>query len=127
MAKKTAKKIDKNDPKVRKRHYTYLFWATVVIAASIVRRMFPSYITSAILFGVSVLALYMLLRMDSRFMRVHKAFRTASSIETAKIKKVQEHNQSVIDTPEKISKVDAGLANANLNKKHGNKRNMVQD
>lgn len=127
MTKKQTKVADKNNPELRKRHLTYLFWALVVIAVSLVQVATKSPIVTVAQFGVSVLALFMLLRTDKRFMRVHKAFRTASSIETAKVKHVQQHNQAIKTKQVKHSKIDAGLANANLNKKHGNSRDMIQD
>ncbi|KRM54566.1 hypothetical protein [Lacticaseibacillus sharpeae] len=122
MAKKTAEKIDKHDPALRKRHYTYLFWATVVIVVAVLRKMFDSYILTVALFGISVLALFMLLRMDGRFMRIHKAFRTASSIKTAQIKHVQEHNESVVATT-----VDPEFNNRNMNRKHNNRSSVSDD
>ncbi len=119
MAKKTANKIDKNDPEVRKRHLTYLFWAAVVIAVSLLQMATKNSVVTVLQFGVSVLALFMLLRLDGRFMRVHKAFRSASSIKTAQIK--------AKDVQPAVATVnDQNFNNRNLNKKHSN-HDMVKD
>lgn len=124
MAKKTAEKVDKHDPALRKRHYTYLFWAAVVIAVSLVQMITKNPIVTVAQFGVAVLALFQLLRLDGNFMRVHKAFRSASSIETAKIQHVQKHNEALAAMAH--DDVDGALANKNMNSKLA-KRNRVED
>lgn len=112
MADKHSKKAAQQAPD-RKTMITYIFWGAAVIAMGYAQRAFNNtYVTLATL-GVVTLALYRVLRLDKRFMRVHKAFRTASSIRTAGM------------TPEQVKQHEAQAAaqkasefhNDNLNKK----------
>lgn len=105
--------MKKNDK--RKQHYAYLFWAVVVIAACVADSVFKSPYVTVAKVGIAVLALFRLLSYDKHFMRIHKAFRSASSIETAKLGKDAAAKQSAA----RAAAVPEGdvFDNSNLNAK----------
>lgn len=99
-----------------KRHRAYLFWAVVVIIMAVINHNFPSSYMSVFTFMVDVLALYRLLRYDKGFMRVHKAFRTASSVRTAKMTPEQvKAEQAKVEQERVAEKQERTFENQNLN------------
>lgn len=106
----------------RKRHQAYLFWGAVVIAASFADTAFNNKYVTVAKVGIAVLALFRLLSYDKKFMRIHKAFRSASSIETAKmgqaeVKKREAEVAAAREAEKAERSGNAEFVNTNLNKK----------